>query len=92
MFIRIILPVTQTEDALAIVLGHEITHAVAGHGRERMSEAMLAQDIQIAGDVALGNDQKTVEYIQQCLRPNRSIGCFTVRIAETRNMKLIIMD
>ena len=37
-----ILPVTQNEAGLAIVLGHEITHAVAGHGRERVSQAMLA--------------------------------------------------
>ena len=44
-----ILPVTQNEAALAIVLGHEITHAVAGHGRERMSQEMLAQGIQELG-------------------------------------------
>ena len=38
-----ILPVTQNENALAIVLGHEITHAVAGHGQERMSQEMAAE-------------------------------------------------
>ena len=38
-----LLPVTQNEDALAIVLGHEITHAVAHHGQERMSQALIAQ-------------------------------------------------
>ena len=31
-----LLPITQNEDALAIVLGHEITHAVAHHGNERI--------------------------------------------------------
>ena len=38
-----ILPVTQTEAGLAVVMGHEVAHAVAKHGSERMSEALLAQ-------------------------------------------------
>src|SRR6516225_6928307 len=42
-----ILLFTQNENAMAIVLGHEITHAVAGHGRERMSEEMVAQGIEV---------------------------------------------
>lgn len=45
-----LLPVTQNEAALAIVLGHEITHAVAHHGQERMSEALVAQGIGIVGE------------------------------------------
>ena len=38
-----LLPVTQNETALAIVMGHEIAHAVAKHGNERMSQAMVQQ-------------------------------------------------
>jgi len=38
-----LLPVTQNETALAIVMGHEIGHAIAHHGNERMSEALLVQ-------------------------------------------------
>lgn len=38
-----ILPVTQNDTGLAVVLGHEISHALAGHGNERISSAMLAQ-------------------------------------------------
>ncbi|MCO5239923.1 MAG: M48 family metallopeptidase [Chitinophagaceae bacterium] len=36
-----LLPVTQNENALAVVLGHEITHAIARHGNERMSEGLV---------------------------------------------------
>lgn len=38
-----ILPVTQTEEALAVVMGHEIAHAVARHGNQRMSQGILVQ-------------------------------------------------
>lgn len=38
-----ILKYTQDDNGLAVVLGHEIAHAVAGHGGERLSQGMLAQ-------------------------------------------------
>ena len=38
-----ILPVTKNATGLAVVLGHEISHALAGHGNERISQAMIAQ-------------------------------------------------
>jgi len=38
-----ILPVTQNETGLAVVMGHEIAHAVAKHSNERMSQALIAQ-------------------------------------------------
>ncbi|MGQ9571397.1 MAG: M48 family metallopeptidase [Thermodesulfovibrionales bacterium] len=44
-----ILPITKDETGLAVVLGHEIAHAVAQHGDERMSHALLAE----MGGVAL---------------------------------------
>ncbi len=51
-----LLPVTQTETALAIVLGHEITHAVVGHGKERMSQQLAAQGLGALGGAALGTN------------------------------------
>ncbi len=44
-----LLPVTQTEPGLACVMGHEIAHAVARHGNERMSQGLLVE----AGGAAL---------------------------------------
>ena len=38
-----ILPITKTDAGLAVVLGHEIGHAIAQHGSERMSQGLLAQ-------------------------------------------------
>ncbi|PSK80634.1 M48 family metallopeptidase [Prolixibacter denitrificans] len=38
-----ILPITKNENGLAVVMGHEIAHAVARHGNERMSQEMLVQ-------------------------------------------------
>lgn len=38
-----ILPVTQTETGLAVVMGHEIAHAIARHGAERMSQGAVVE-------------------------------------------------
>lgn len=50
-----LLPITQNEAALAVVIGHEIAHAVAQHGSERMSQALLQQLGGVALQVALSN-------------------------------------
>ncbi len=52
-----LLPVTQTEDALAVVIGHEIAHVLARHSNERLSQQVA---IQYGGTIAgglLGNSQ-----------------------------------
>jgi len=38
-----ILPITRDEAGLAVVMGHEIAHAIAKHGNERMSQGLIAQ-------------------------------------------------
>lgn len=52
-----LLQVTQTETALACVMGHEIAHAVARHGNERMSQGLIVELGGVALSVALS--QKT---------------------------------
>jgi len=37
-----IMPVTQNETGIAVVMGHEVAHAVASHARERMSNGLIA--------------------------------------------------
>lgn len=36
-----LLPVTADEDGMAVVVGHEVAHAIARHGSERMTQAMM---------------------------------------------------
>ena len=50
-----ILPVTRNETGLAVVMGHEIAHAVARHGDERLSQGLLAQMGGMALSTALSN-------------------------------------
>ena len=49
-----ILPLTQNETGLAVVMGHEIAHAIAKHGEERMSQQMAAQAGGSLAGAALG--------------------------------------
>lgn len=50
-----ILPLTKNDAGVAVVMGHEIAHAVARHGNERMSQQMLVQ----FGGIALSEAIKT---------------------------------
>jgi predicted Zn-dependent protease len=45
-----ILPVCRDEEGIAVVMGHEVAHAVAQHGSERMSQGLMTQ----LGGAALG--------------------------------------
>jgi predicted Zn-dependent protease len=58
-----ILPLTQDEAGLAVVMGHEIAHAVAQHGNERMSQGLMAQMGGIALSTALETEPEATQQI-----------------------------
>lgn len=51
-----ILPVTQDETGLAVVMGHEVSHAIARHGNERMSQGLALQFGGVALEVLTGEN------------------------------------
>lgn len=69
-----LLPVTQNETALACVMGHEIAHAIARHGNERMSQGLVAQGIQVAGAVALNRNPQAQNLFMQAFNVGGPLG------------------
>ena len=57
VFYEGILPYCKTDAGIAVVMGHEIAHAVAHHSNERMSQQTLLQYGQAAATEILGHDQ-----------------------------------
>jgi predicted Zn-dependent protease len=50
-----LLPITQNEAALAVVMGHEVSHALLQHGNQRMSQALGVQAVGLGLQVAMAN-------------------------------------
>ncbi|TNJ42179.1 M48 family metallopeptidase [Tamlana fucoidanivorans] len=51
-----ILPIAKSEAGVAAIMGHEVAHALANHGQQRMSAGMLQQLGAVAGNIALQDE------------------------------------
>ncbi len=60
-----LMPIAQDETGLAVVMGHEIAHAIANHGNERMTQGMLANLGSVALSEALKNKPEETKAIFQ---------------------------
>lgn len=56
-----LLPVTEDETGLSVVMGHEIAHAIAKHGNERMSQGLLQQLGGVALSVAIKDEPELTQ-------------------------------
>jgi predicted Zn-dependent protease len=70
-----ILPMTRDDAGLAAVLGHEVSHAIARHGGERVSQGLLVQVGLAATQVALSrNDPAAVQQVTALLGAGSTVG------------------
>ena len=56
-----LLPISQNEAALAVVMGHEVAHALLQHGNQRMSQQMGAQAVEAGLQIALSNKSQETQ-------------------------------
>lgn len=79
-----LLGITQNEAALSVVMGHEIAHAVAHHGNERMSQGALAQGLEIVGNIATANNPKYNNLFNNIFAPTAQVA---VLLPNSRNQE-----
>lgn len=69
-----ILPIADGEAGIAAIMGHEVAHALANHGQQRMSAGQLQALGAVAGNVALSKDPKNQEIFNTAYGIGSTVG------------------
>jgi predicted Zn-dependent protease len=72
-----ILPICQDDNGISVVMGHEVAHAIARHGNERMSQGLLVQGGGMAVDLAsamTNQSAQTTALFQQAYGIGTTVG------------------
>lgn len=56
-----ILPIAQNQNGIATIMGHEVAHALANHGQQRMSAGLVQQSLGAVGALALSSNERNME-------------------------------
>ena len=94
-FYTAILPICKDETGIAVVMGHEVAHAIANHGRERMSQGLAAEFGLSTIGVAMGqNPTLTQQIFMQAVGMGTNVGMLKFsrsHESEADHMGLIFM-
>jgi predicted Zn-dependent protease len=58
-----IMPICRDENGVAVVMGHEVAHAIAEHGNERLTHGLIQQGLGTALSVALRNEPQQTQQL-----------------------------
>jgi len=90
-----IMPVCRDETGIAVVMGHEVAHAIASHARERMSQGLVANGLLGGLQVAMGeNPSLTQSLFLQAVGIGGQVGMLKFsrdQELEADQLKLIFM-
>lgn len=94
-FYTAILPICKDELGVAVVMGHEVAHAIANHGAERMSQGLLAEFGMSTLGAAMGqNPTATQQIFMQAVGMGTNVGMLKFsrsHESEADHMGLIFM-
>jgi len=68
-----ILPIADGETGVAAIMGHEVAHALANHGQQRMSAGLIQQGLAVAGNIAI-TDEKSRNAFNQYYGIGSTVG------------------